>query len=373
MIAKCLDDLLGRKVTRKDLNLKVLSIAEGVENICPGLDRLKKIQNVIIPNSVISIDRGAFWGCHNLKTIVIPKNVQRIGDDAFGRCESLESIVVDINNKIYDSRNDCNAIIRTKENVLLLGCDNTIIPQGVTRIEKDAFKYCRNMKKLKIPESLHKFSVKTFSCRMNIDFIEVEKENDYLDSRNDCNAIIRKNGNVLIYGCNNSTIPDGVECIDYRAFECCSGLNSIQLPDSVKVIGERAFAGSNINSIFIPNGIKRIEDGTFSGCLNLSSISLPSSVVSIGDSAFENCSILSTINIAYGLKSIGSYAFCGCQKLEEIFLPDSVESMGKNVFYPVSLIKKINIPKGSKKKFEILLPQYEDKLVEVTESYKELI
>ena len=51
----------------------------------------------------------------------------------------LTSIVVAKENKVYDSRNHCNAIIKTKSNSLIAGCQNTEIPYTVTRIEDEAF------------------------------------------------------------------------------------------------------------------------------------------------------------------------------------------------------------------------------------------
>ena len=50
--------------------------------------------------------------------------------------------MVDQNNPIYDSRNNCDAIIRTADNSLVVGCKNTIIPSTVTSIEYYAFNGC---------------------------------------------------------------------------------------------------------------------------------------------------------------------------------------------------------------------------------------
>ena len=69
-------------------------------------------------------------------------SVTSIGNNAFAYCESLTNIDVDSGNSIYDSRNDCNAIIETASNTLVAGCQNTIIPNSVTSIGNDAISSC---------------------------------------------------------------------------------------------------------------------------------------------------------------------------------------------------------------------------------------
>ena len=110
-----------------------------------------------------------------------------IAGDAFGGCSSLTSIKVDKENKYYDSRNNCNAIIATESNTLVIGCKNTTIPASVTRLGDYAFADCS--------------------------------------------------------GLTSITIPQGVTSIGYYTFSGCSGLTSITIPKSVTSIGDYAFAG----------------------------------------------------------------------------------------------------------------------------------
>ena len=93
-------------------------------------------------SQLTSIGQYAFEGCSSLESIIIPESVTSISYFAFWGCSSLTSIIVDENNKVFDSRNDCNAIIETSTNTLIIGCHNTVIPSSVISIGKFAFSGC---------------------------------------------------------------------------------------------------------------------------------------------------------------------------------------------------------------------------------------
>jgi hypothetical protein len=84
----------------------------------------------------------------------MPNSVTKIGEFAFHNCEGLASINVEAGNTVYDSRNNCNAIIETATNTLIIGCKNTTIPNSVTRIGDHAFCDCRGLTSIYIPSSV---------------------------------------------------------------------------------------------------------------------------------------------------------------------------------------------------------------------------
>ena len=114
----------------------VTSIGIGAFCGCSGLT------SIVIFESVTEIGSEAFNGCSGLTSIVIPKSVTSIGKGAFIGCSGLTSIVVSKDNKRYDSRENCNAIIDTESNELISGCSGTEIPKSVTSIGEGAFSGC---------------------------------------------------------------------------------------------------------------------------------------------------------------------------------------------------------------------------------------
>lgn len=117
-----------------------------------AFDDCHYLVNVSIPSGVTIIGRSAF-GWTNLEEIIIPSSVENADSGLFSGCNKLEKIIVDENNRKYDSRNNCNAIIETETNILVSGCINTIIPNTVTSIGNYAFGYS-DLEKIIIPANI---------------------------------------------------------------------------------------------------------------------------------------------------------------------------------------------------------------------------
>ena len=253
-------------------NLIAITFPNSIDSIGEEAFRwCQSLSSITIPNSVTSIGASAFHSCP-LDEIKIPKNVTNIGTGAFIYC-SPTSIVVENGNPNYDSRNNCNALIETATNTLLVGCHNTAIPNTVTSIADAAFAGHNNLTAIAIPSNITKIGRYAFANCRNLTSIVVDDKNQVYDSRNNCNAIIETATNTLIEGCNNTIIPN-----------------------TITSIGESAFAGrQTLTSISIPNGVVSIDASAFYFCRALTSVSIPSSVQNIGNSAFIMCTALTSV------------------------------------------------------------------------------
>ena len=213
----------------------VRSIGNCAFSLCSGLTELT------LPNSLTEIGKYAFRGCRGLTELILPNSVTSIGNYAFSDCSGLEKITVDRGNKRYDSWGNCNSIIETGTNTLIVGCKNSVIPNSVTSIGDCAFYGCSGLTELILPNSVRSIGDIAFTYCSGLEKITVESGNSCYDSRDNCNSIIDTEFNTLIVGCKNSVIPNSVTSIGYYAFYGCSGLTELTLPDSVASIGDGAF------------------------------------------------------------------------------------------------------------------------------------
>ena len=382
----------------------VTSIGEWAFTNCHGLT------SITIPNSVTSIGEWAFTNCHGLTSIDIPNSVTSIGNFAFGACNGLTSIIVEEGNTVYDSRENCNAIIETTSNTLIRGCKNTIIPNSVTSIGSNAFYrcfgmtsivipnsvtsigsgafyWCNGLTSITIPSSVTSIGNDAFANCSGLTSIIVEEGNTVYDSRDNSNAIIEKASNTLMAGCKNTTIPSSVTSIGLYAF-CGSGLTSLTIPNGVTSIGHGAFREcSSLASIFIPSSVTSIgDDDTWAGeifhsCSVLTSITveednpvfdsrdncnaiiktatntlmagckntrIPSTVTSIADEAFFCSYGLTSVMIPSSVTSIGNDAFANCSDLTAVKVVNSTPIDISSDTFENTANATLYVPKGSK-------------------------
>lgn len=161
-----LDSMLrtGRVIGSNNISSKSITIPSTVQiddrvfNILSiegtAFEGLSSTEDVHIARGILSIDALAFAGCSALTSVFIPKTVKKIHAWAFLMCPSLTSITVEEGNPVYDSRNNCNAIIETNTNKLVIGCSKTIIPKNVITIGDDAFCQCKFYKPFVVSKNI---------------------------------------------------------------------------------------------------------------------------------------------------------------------------------------------------------------------------
>ena len=233
--AFCNDDTIGVVILPNTIeDIGELSFADCSSLVC-----------VHIPDSVEKIGKQAFENSY-ITHLDIPASVVEIGDDTgkavFNSCAVLSKIRVDSENRKYDSRENCNAIIETETDTLLYGCAKTIIPDTVKVIGYGAFNSNKMLEEIIIPKSV----------------VKIEEE----------------------------------------VFLGCTSLKTVDLGESLQEIPYSTFSGcTSLSVITIPNSVKKIDDYAFRGCTSLSVITIPDSVKEISLNAFYDCSSLKEVHI----------------------------------------------------------------------------
>ena len=329
--------------------MEQLVIPEGVETIghdvffeCSGL------KSISLPESLTEIGVNAFHGCTSLTSIYIPKNVTKIREEnIFRGCNNLVSIVVDKSNPNYDSRSNCNGIVRKSDSALIAACRSTTIGNDISTVEDYCFEDIA-IHSVNIPKNVTSLSARSFSGCCEIDEINVSEDNPNYSSPKGSNALLSKDGKTLVMGCRTTIIPESVDTIgDYAFWGRYSNL-VLRIPENIKTIGWDAFGGCNfILEVILPKTLQYIGCFAFQDCFNLSVVQL-SAPVSLNDCTFSNCYRLSTVSLPEGLKRIGREVFSNCKSLKHIHIPSSVTSIDKSAFEntPISekMMKHIHIP-----------------------------
>lgn len=136
---------------------------------------LEGSNNTVIPEGVKVIWQNAFAERIHLKSITIPASVTSIVRMPFSDCDSLEEIKVDADNAIFDSRNNCNAIIESATNTLIAGCGKTVIPEGIETIGDSAFERVKTLTHVTIPKSVTEIRGYAFERCENLSTVNLQK------------------------------------------------------------------------------------------------------------------------------------------------------------------------------------------------------
>ena len=237
---------------------------------CTGLT------SITIGDSVNQIGSSAFYHCTGLQTVTIPSSVEEIGSDAFSWC-NLSSLTFNADSLTSD------LFCHYHNNIsnITIGNNVKVLPNGLCSGHD-------SLSSIFIPASVKIIGYQAFTNN-SLSSIVVSGGNMVYDSRNNCNAVIRKSDSVIVAGCRNTVIPN-----------------------TVKTIGRYSLNCKRLSTITIPNSVNKLEDHAFYKCINLYSISIPNSV-----------------------SIIGEYAFSECSNLHSVILPDSLDQLNNCVFVKV--------------------------------------
>ena len=329
---------LANEVFRDCSNLTSVILSDGLTNIgAMAFYNCYRLSSLTLSKTLESIGQNAFYRCSQLSSITIPKSLTNISSDIFYGCSSLSSIKVEEGNPVYDSRGDCNAIIETETNTLILGCKNTIIPMDILHIGYGAFSQCSGLSTITIPDGVQSIDGTAFSGCSGLTSITIPNS-------------VKSIGNGAFYNCYSASviIPDSLAFVGSLAFDGTAWLNN--QPDGLVYAGLVAYKYKGTmpenTSIDIKEGTTCICGGLFGSQNNLTSINLPKSVAYIGEGAFYGCIGLTSVNLPESVSFIGNSAFSGCRNLTSINLPDGISFIDVGAFSNCTNLTAIIIPKG---------------------------
>jgi len=353
------------------------SVTINSSSIVPLFAGISSITDVILGENVESIEDEAFMGC-GLTSIYIPNNVTSIGREAFSVCSDLVSMIVDGGNIIYDSRDNCNAIIETATNTLIAGSMNTVIPESVTSIGDYAFCGSSNLTAITIPESVTSIGLSAFHSCYGLTYITIPRT---MTSIGDL-AFCRCNSLTDVY-CYAEQIPNTTSCtfensniesatihvpaasLDaYRQTEpWCNFGNIVAIGDDGGDNTIIDFADANVKAICVANwdtnGDGELSEeeaaavtdlgGAFYGnaeIISFDELQYFTGLTYINRSAFNNCTNLASVGLPNTLTSIEGYAFYCCQSLTSVVIPESVTWIGESAFQNCYNLTSANLPSG---------------------------
>ena len=357
--------------------------------------------SIVLPNGLEKIDYSAFARNHALTAITIPASVTYIGRSILEDCTNLNSIVIADGNTVYDSRDNCNAIIETATNKLIEGFENTVIPTTVTTIGEDAYYQCLLLKEVTIPEHITSIeqraywncqNLKDVYCYIKVPFAittdvfwnlpntavlhvpsgtkplyeATDGWKDVFSGRiyeiNSTDPVAPVVLNVATagtlptlisdaekYSIKELTITGNLNGTDFRLIREMAGNDYLGQPTN-GVLKKLDISGANI----VEGGEKYLDtDNVYNSTGGYAHwggeffhFNTQDNVV--GNAMFAGCEKLEEINLPENTISIGDLALWDCMNLKSLFIPKNVSTIGNNFVDGSNKITSISVAEGNK-------------------------
>ena len=368
---------------------KDVVIPEGVEII--GSHSLWNLNSIEIPYGIKGIEDYAIEDSPHLTSVELPSSLHFIGPLAFSNCDNLTRIVVDEGNVTYDSRDNCNAVIETATNKLILACKGTVIPPSVTSIGNSAFAGRFN-EDITIPATVTSIEANAFN---NIyDGLKNNNLNLYFESEvppvidgdifggsvayvpaaaydTYCNADVWRDytdriipremseytinvsstesmsGVLKAIGVNNVEkvtklkVKGKINSYDIMIFrDKMPLLTDLDLSEATVIASKKPF----YQTYCTENNF--LGDYAFYDLDRLTHVKLPQTLERIGNYTFAECGHLRSVD-ASSIEplEIGYGAFYNCQELTEVTMPKCASVIWKNAFYSCSKLNELKLDK----------------------------
>ena len=245
-------------------NLSVLDLSQTNITSMTGCKGLSRLQTVMLPSTVVTVENDAFNGCELLNSISLP-NVVSIGNSAFYGCVSLTSI------DLPKAESLGGSVFGHCENLIEANLPN------VVSIGYNAFRNCKSLTSIDLPKAESLGESAFWYCE---NLIEANLPNVVFigdDAFRECRNL-------------SKVTMSKVRVIPSFCFRYCYSLKNFDFPASLETIDDYAFCGCNLTEAILPEGLKHINRSAFEGC-PLTVISIPSTVTVIYYDAFTTSNV----------------------------------------------------------------------------------
>lgn len=294
---------------------KTYRVPDGTQTIVSDAFCQAKVQKVVLPDSLVTIEGSAFVECGKLKEINIPPLITDL-EGFTSNCSKLSTIKVEEGNPVFYTQDNV-LFDRTKDQLVLYpvgkkgktyevpegtksigssafswsNLKKVIIPGSVTEIEGNAFLLCQSLQTVVLSEGLEKLGSYAFQWCTSIKTITLPSTlretdgNPFMECHKLSQVIVA--GDHAFYEVLDGALVNKQD-MSLVWYASTDKRKHFEIPSGVKTINTKAFNNSKIQELVIPEGVETIKEWAFSGSTGLTRVTLPASLKSIEVQVFPD-------------------------------------------------------------------------------------
>ena len=185
--SRAFEDYVYKDEKKQPVPIRKIILPAGIKEIKQTFAKLRKLEEIVLPEGLETIGEDTFLDCVSLTTINLPNSLTSIENHAFNGCSSLV---------------------------------NVALPSSVSVIGAYAFANCCSIKEITIPSPVHDISNFAFANCSSLTTVKLSKN-------------ITSIGSNAFCGCKSLVdihLPNSIKTIGDYAFGNCSALERIETP-----------------------------------------------------------------------------------------------------------------------------------------------
>lgn len=149
-------------------------------------------------------------------------------------------------------------------------------------------------------------------------------------------------------GLSSLTLPDSLESFGgLNVLQNCEGLETIRLPKRLRTLAPHMFVHCLVlKDLVLPDSLTVLPEHAFMSCKSFTEIRIPPYVRAIERGVFWDCEKLNAVYIPASVETIADFAFGQCPALTDVYVEWSRPIIVADIFAR-SHVRRVHVPRGT--------------------------